>query len=118
MASKLKLQEQAKRRQRRKFKIRKSIIGSEVRPRLVVFRSNTAMYAQLIDDAKGFTLAAASSRGLTGKKSDRAREAGKALAEAALAKGIKACVFDRNGYLYHGRVKALADGAREGGLAF
>ena len=118
MASKLKLQEQAKRRERRKFKIRKSIICTEVRPRLVVFRSNTAMYAQLIDDAKGFTVVASSSRGLSGTKSERAREAGKALASAALAKGIKACVFDRNGYLYHGRVKALADGAREGGLAF
>ena len=118
MASKLKLQAQTARRERRKFKIRKTAQGTAERPRLVVFRSNTGMYAQLIDDSKGFTLAASSSRGLTGKKSDRAKEAGKSLAEMAVSKGIKSVVFDRNGYLYHGRVKALADGAREGGLAF
>jgi large subunit ribosomal protein L18 len=118
MASKLKLQDQAKRRERRKHKIRKTAQGTSECPRLVVFRSNTGMYAQLIDDAKGFTLAASSSRGLKGKKSELAKQAGKALAEQAVEKGIKAVVFDRNGYLYHGRVKALADGAREGGLAF
>ena len=119
MASKLKLQDRAKRRERRRFKIRKTAEGTPARPRLVVFRSNTAVYAQLIDDAKGFTLAASSSKGLTGgKKADLAKQAGKTLAEQAIAKGIKAVVFDRNGYLYHGRVKALAEGAREGGLAF
>lgn len=83
-----------------------------------MFRSNTGVYAQLIDDTQGFTLAAASSKGLTGKKSERAKQAGAAIAQVAQEKGIKSVVFDRNGYLYHGRVKALADGAREGGLAF
>jgi large subunit ribosomal protein L18 len=77
------------------------------------------VYAQVIDDTKGFTLAAASTKGLKGaKKSELAKQAGKAVAEAAVAKGVKSVVFDRNGYLYHGRVKALAEGAREGGLAF
>ena len=122
MASKLKLQEKAKRRQRRRYSIRKTVQGTAQRPRLVVFRSNSGIYAQLIDDTKGFTLAAASSRALgdaaTGKKSDRSKATGMALAEQAKSKGITAVVFDRNGYLYHGRVKALADGAREGGLVF
>ena len=119
MASKLKLQDRAKRLQRRKFKIRKTVQGTAERPRLVVYRSNKGVYAQLVDDAKGFTLAASSSKGLTGgKKSELAKQAGKSLAEQAVGKGIKAVVFDRNGYLYHGRVKALAEGAREGGLAF
>ncbi len=119
MASKLKLQDRARRLARRRFKIRKTVQGTAERPRLVVFRSNAAIYAQLIDDAKGFTLAASSSRGLTGgKKADLAKQAGKVLAEQALAKGIKSVVFDRNGYLYHGRIKAVAEGAREGGLAF
>jgi large subunit ribosomal protein L18 len=121
MASKLKLQEKAKRRQRRRYSIRKTVQGTPNRPRLVVFRSNSGIYAQLVDDTKGFTLAAASSRGLgemAGKKSDLAKATGVALAENAKAKGISAVVFDRNGYLYHGRVKALADGAREGGLVF
>jgi large subunit ribosomal protein L18 len=120
MASKLKLQEKAKRRQRRKFKIRKGIRGDAGRPRLVVFRSNKGIYAQLIDDAQGFTLAAASSRalGTKGSKTDLSKETGKAIAEQAKAKGISSVVFDRNGYLYHGRIKALADGAREAGLVF
>lgn len=119
MASKLHLQEKTSRRQRRQYSIRKKVQGTSERPRLVVFRSNKGVYAQLVDDTKGFTLAAASTKGLSGaNKSDLAKQTGKALAEAALQKGIKSAVFDRNGYLYHGRVKALADGAREGGLAF
>jgi len=101
MASKLKLQEKAKRRERRKYKIRKSIRGTADRPRLVVFRSNSGIYAQIIDDGQGFTLAAASSRALklTGSKSDRSRETGKALAEMAKSKGVSSVIFDRNGYL-------------------
>jgi large subunit ribosomal protein L18 len=122
MASKLKLQEKAKRRQRRRYSIRKTVQGTPQRPRLVVFRSNSGIYAQIIDDSNGFTLAAASRRslgdGATGKKSDLSKATGMALAEKAKAKGISSVVFDRNGYLYHGRVKALADGAREGGLVF
>ncbi len=118
MASKLKLQEKAARRERRVHKIRKTIQGTSARPRLVVYRSNKGMYAQLVDDAQGFTLAASSTRGLKGKKSDLAKQVGATLAGVALEKGIKSVVFDRNGYLYHGRVKALAEGAREGGLAF
>jgi large subunit ribosomal protein L18 len=119
MASKLKLKEKAIRRERRKHKIRKTVQGTSARPRLVVYRSNKGVYAQLVDDAQGFTLAAASSHGLSGgKKSDLAKQAGAALAGAAIEKGIKSVVFDRNGYLYHGRVKALAEGAREGGLSF
>ena len=119
MASKLKLQEKAKRLERRRHKIRKTVAGTSARPRLVIFRSNTGVYGQLIDDAKGFTLAAASSRGLKGaKKSELAKQTGATLAQQAVEKGIKSVVFDRNGYLYHGRVKAFAEGAREGGLAF
>ena len=88
-----------------------------------VFRSNKAIYAQLIDDTNGFTLAAASSKdkdlaAIAGNKTEKAIMVGKALAQKALALGINACVFDRGGYLYHGRVKAIADGAREGGLQF
>lgn len=118
MASKLKLQEKAARRERRIHKIRKTVQGTSARPRLVVYRSNKGMYAQLIDDTQGFTIAAASSRGLKGKKSELAKQTGATLASQAIEKGIKSVVFDRNGYLYHGRIKALADGAREGGLAF
>src|SRR5437868_5478852 len=118
MASKLKLKEKAARRERRRHAIRKTVRGTSDRPRFVVFRSNTGVYAQLIDDAKGFTVAAASSRGLKGKKSELAKAAGAALAAQAIEKGFKSVVFDLNGYLYHGRVKSLADGAREGGLQF
>jgi large subunit ribosomal protein L18 len=95
------------------------------RPRLSVFRSSKHIYAQVIDDAKGETLAAASSvekdvraGGKTGANVDAAKAVGKRLAERAKQKGVKAVVFDRGGYLYHGRVKALADAAREGGLEF
>ena len=95
--------------------------GTSERPRLAVFRSNSEIYAQVIDDSAGHTLVAASSRKmkeLKGKKTDRSKEVGKAIAQMALDKGIKSVVFDRGGYIYHGRVKALAEGAREGGLQF
>lgn len=120
MATKLQLHEKAKRRESRHFKLRKNLSGTAERPRLVVFRSNASIYAQLVDDAKGFTLAQSSSRDLDAKakKADLSKLTGKRIAEIAKEKGIKTVVFDRNGYLYHGRVKALADGAREAGLEF
>lgn len=120
MASKLHLQEKADRRLRRRRKAAKNNRGTQERPRLVVFRSNTGIYAQIIDDAQGFTLAAASSRAIGEKlpKSELSKRTGALLAEEAKKKGITSVIFDRNGYLYHGRIKALADGAREGGLEF
>ena len=112
----------ARRRERLRFQLRHKAIG---RPRLSVFRSGRHIYAQVIDDARGETLASASSlekemRGnlKTGANIDAAKAVGKLLAQRASAKGIKDVVFDRGGYLYHGRVKALADAAREGGLNF
>jgi large subunit ribosomal protein L18 len=107
-------------RQRRHRRIRGKVVGTAERPRLAVFRSNKGISAQLIDDAAGKTLAGASWTGVkaSGNKTDQASAVGKALAAAAKEAGIKRCVFDRGGYLYHGRVKALADGAREGGLEF
>jgi large subunit ribosomal protein L18 len=106
-------------RLRRHRRVRGKVAGTATRPRLAVFRSNTAIYAQLIDDEQGHTVAAADSRAAgEGDKSARAKAAGKLLAERAKAAGVEAAVFDRGGYLYHGRVKALADGAREGGLHF
>ena len=109
-------------RLRRHRRVRAKVHGSAERPRLVVFRSNRGIEAQLVDDAAGKTLAAASHLGLgksfKGDKSKQAEEVGKALAAAAKKAGVEACVFDRGGYLYHGRVKALADAAREGGLKF
>jgi large subunit ribosomal protein L18 len=115
-----------KKQQRRsniRYRIRKTVKGTAERPRLSVFRSNKQIYAQLIDDVQGVTLASVSSAAKEmsankGPKVDLAREVGKKLAEKAVQSGIKAVVFDRGGYLYHGRVKALADGAREGGLQF
>ena len=106
-------------RQRIQKRIRKKINGTAEKPRLAVYRSNKSIYAQLIDDVNGRTLAAASSKesGATGKKVDQSKTVGKLIAEKALAANIKNVVFDRGGYLYHGRVKAVADGAREGGLA-
>ena len=101
--------------------MRGKVAGTAERPRLVVFRSNRGIFAQLVDDERGRTLAAASWLHLEefeGTKTEQAAEVGKALAAAAKAAGIERCVFDRGGYLYHGRVKALADGAREGGLRF
>jgi large subunit ribosomal protein L18 len=109
-------------RERRHRRVRGKVRGSAERPRLVVFRSNRGIEAQLVDDDAGRTLAAASHLGLkkssAGDKTAQAAEVGKALAAAAKSAGIETCVFDRGGYLYHGRVKALADGAREGGLQF
>ena len=110
------------RRQRLIYHIRKKVKGSAERPRLSVFRSNTSIYAQIIDDITGVTLASASSVELGGRKEntnvDVALQVGKKIAEKAQEAGILAVVFDRNGYLYHGKVKALAEGAREGGLKF
>ena len=110
------------RRQRLKYHIRKKVKGSAERPRLSVFRSNTSIYAQIIDDITGVTLASASSVELGGRKEntnvDVALQVGRKIAEKAQEAGILAVVFDRNGYLYHGKVKALAEGAREGGLKF
>jgi large subunit ribosomal protein L18 len=107
-------------RMRRHRRVRGKLAGTAERPRLVVFRSNRGISAQLIDDATGRTLASANWKALsaTGAKTEQASEVGKALAAAAKKAGIEACVFDRAGYLYHGRVKALAEGAREGGLQF
>ncbi len=111
------------RRQKIRYRIRHKISGTAQIPRLSVFRSNKDIYAQLIDDVAGNTLCASSSREktlieLTGNKTDKAKEVGKTLAQRALEKGIQKVAFDRGGYLYHGRIKALADGAREGGLQF
>lgn len=109
------------RRQRIKFSIRHKIEGTPARPRLSVFKSNKAIYAQIIDDSKSHTLLATSSRELESKGGVNlgiSKTVGKKLAEQAIAKGITEIVFDRNGYLYHGNVKALAEGAREGGLKF
>jgi large subunit ribosomal protein L18 len=108
-------------RARRHRRIRGKIFGTAARPRLVVFRSNKGISAQLVDDDSGKTLAGASWVGLksfSGNKTDQATEVGKTLAAAAKEAGVETCVFDRGGYLYHGRVKALAEGAREGGLKF
>ena len=110
------------RRQRIKFRIKKIVSGTAQKPRLVVFRSNSEIYAQVIDDTKGVTLVAASSRDkdlkATGTKTEKAKQVGQAIAKKALAAGIESISFDRGGYLYHGRVKSLAEGAREGGLNF
>ncbi len=112
--------------QRRKARVRRTIRErANGRPRLSVFRSSKQIYAQIIDDEKGETLAAASSieksnrdNLKTGANIDAAKVVGKLIAERAVAKGVKEVVFDRGSYMYHGRVKALADGAREGGLQF
>ena len=110
------------RRQRIKFRIKKIVSGTAQKPRLVVFRSNSEIYAQIIDDTKGVTLVAASSRDkdlkASGTKTEKAKQVGEAIAKKALAAGIETISFDRGGYLYHGRVKSLAEGAREGGLKF
>jgi len=108
-------------RLRRRRRVRARIVGTAERPRLSVYRSNRGVFAQLIDDSKGHTVAAVNwiepdLRKLTA--SDQAKKAGELLAERGKAAGVESCVFDRGGYQYHGRVKALAEGAREGGLAF
>ena len=109
------------RRLRRRRRVRARVSGTAERPRLSVFRSNRGIFAQLIDDTKGHTVAAVNwiepeLKTLTA--SDQAKKAGELLAERAKAAGVETCVFDRGGYQYHGRVKALAEGAREGGLKF
>ena len=112
-------------RKRRQVRVRKKVVGTSARPRLNVYRSLKHIYAQVIDDSVGRTLAAASSldpefksKQMSGGNVEAAREVGKLIAERALAKGIKSVVFDRGGNLYHGRVKALAEAAREAGLDF
>lgn len=117
--------EQNAKRLRRKQRIRKKIVGTVERPRLTVYRSNQGIYAQLIDDLEGHTLVSASYND-NGKRNElseldkieQARAVGELLAQRAQAKGIEKVVFDRNGFIYHGRVAALADGAREAGLQF
>jgi large subunit ribosomal protein L18 len=109
-------------RERRHRRVRGKVRGSAERPRLMVFRSNRGIFAQLVDDDSGKTLAGANwmtiAKSFKGDKTEQAREVGKAIAAAAKQAGIESVVFDRGGYLYHGRVKALAEGAREGGLRF
>jgi large subunit ribosomal protein L18 len=109
-------------RLRRHRRVRGKVSGTAERPRLAVFRSNRGITAQLVDDANGQTIAAASwlevKKSFKGNKSEQAAEVGKLLAEAAKKTGVESVVFDRAGYLYHGRVKALANAAREGGLKF
>jgi len=110
------------RRQKIKSRIRGKISGTAERPRLAVFRSNSEMYAQLVDDTKGVTIAAASTKEKgferNGNKTEQSRKVGLAIASKASEKGISTVVFDRGGFLYHGRIKAIAEGAREGGLKF
>jgi large subunit ribosomal protein L18 len=108
-------------RLRRRRRVRARIVGTAERPRLSVYRSNRGVFAQLIDDGKGHTVAAVNWIEPDLRKlaaSDQAKKAGELLAERAKAAGIESCVFDRGGYQFHGRVKALAEGAREGGLNF
>ena len=108
-------------RMRRHRRVRGKVAGTAERPRLVVFRSNRGIFAQLVDDETARTLASASWKSIgevSGSKVEQAAAVGKALGAAAKSAGIERCVFDRGGYLYHGRVEALADGAREGGLQF
>ena len=110
-------------RQKIRYRIRKKVSGTSSLPRLSVFRSNADIYAQLIDDTNGVTIASASSRqkDITAQKSQKiakSKMVGEAIAKKAVELGMKKVVFDRSGYVYHGRVKAVADGAREGGLDF
>ena len=118
----IKMKDKKKAREKRHYRVRKNISGTAERPRLNVFRSLNHIYAQLIDDVNAVTLVAASSveKGFEGNGSnvEGAKTVGKMIAEKALAAGIKEVVFDRGGYLYHGRVAVLAEGAREGGLEF
>jgi large subunit ribosomal protein L18 len=107
-----------KTRQKRHRRVRGKISGTAERPRLNVFRSNTNIYAQVIDDIAGVTLASASSLKENGTKSEQSKAVGTAVAKAAVAAGVTEVIFDRGGYLYHGRVQALAEAARENGLKF
>lgn len=113
----------SKARQNIRYRIRKKVSGTAAMPRLSVFRSNTDIYAQLIDDNSGTTIAAASSKqkdiaAQKAPKSAKSKMVGEAIAKKAVELGVSKVVFDRSGYVYHGRVKAVADGAREGGLVF
>ena len=105
-------------RRRRHFRVRKKVNGTAERPRLVIFRSLKHVYAQLVDDNARHTIMTVTDGGLSGTKVDKSFEVGKRIAERAKQAGLTSIVFDRGGYLYHGRVKAVADGAREGGLEF
>lgn len=110
-------------RQKIRYRIRKRVAGTTTAPRLSVFRSNTDIYAQLIDDSNGVTIASASSKqkdisAQKGPKIEKSKMVGEAIAKKATELGVTKVIFDRSGYLYHGRVKAVADGAREGGLVF
>jgi len=105
-------------RARRHLRVRAKVEGNAARPRLVVFRSHKHIYAQIVDDTARRTLFSVTDSGLSGKKSEKSTAVGKLVAERAKAAGITKVVFDRAGYRYHGRVKAVADGAREGGLEF
>lgn len=106
-------------KQKIKYRIRKKITGTPDRPRLSIFRSNKNIYVQVIDDVNGKTVASASSKTLgLGSNMEAAKAVGKLIAESAVSKNVSSVVFDRGGNLYHGRVKALADAAREGGLQF
>ena len=120
-----KLKERIRKRNKIKMRIRKKIVGTDERPRLVIFRSRKYIYAQIINDLKGETIVSASSLEKeikgdknTAKNIEISKAVGKLIAERALEKGIKSVVFDRNGYIYHGKIKAVADGAREQGLKF
>ena len=107
------------RRNKIKTRIRGKISGTAARPRMSVYRSNKSIYVQVIDDLNGTTLVSASSKGIAeGTKTEIAAKVGEEIAKKAVEKGISEVVFDRNGYLYHGRVKSLADAARKGGLKF
>ena len=108
----------AEKRYRRHLRVRKKVSGTPGRPRLVVFRSLKHIYAQVVDDTTGRTILTVSDSGIDGKKSEKAAEVGKRVAARAKDAGITQVVFDRAGYKYHGRVKAVAEGAREGGLEF
>jgi large subunit ribosomal protein L18 len=122
----LKYRKPLSQRKRRHVRVRAKVSGTASRPRLNVFRSSAHIYAQLIDDVQGHTLAAASDleqevkdrAGAEAKKQDRAKAVGEVIAERAKSAGVEDVVFDRGGFLYHGRIKAVADGAREGGLKF
>jgi large subunit ribosomal protein L18 len=112
------IQSKKDKRQKTRFSLRKKVSGTSERPRLAVFRSNKEIYAQLIDDIAGNTLACASSVDAKGTKIEQATVVGKLIADNAKKAGVDTIVFDRGGFLYHGRVKALADAAREAGLKF
>jgi len=112
------IQSKKDKRQKARYSIRKKVSGTSERPRLAVFRSNKEIYAQVIDDIAGSTLASASSANAKGTKIEQATAVGKLIANNAKKAGVDTVVFDRGGFLYHGRVKALADSARETGLKF